>query len=87
MKELDGLKSSIQTLVRRVQELESSTKELKQANNMVSAKLEYQHRSVQQLVSSVKDVSTELDAFADFFSAEYQKVHQRLTRLEEHTGL
>ena len=56
MKGLDKLKSSVQTLVRQVEELEGSTQELKQANSVVSAKLKYQHQSVQQLVASVKDV-------------------------------
>ena len=87
MEAIDKLKSSVHTLVRRVEELEGSTQELKQAHNVMSATLEYQHQSVRQLVSSVKDVSTALDAFADFFSKEYQKVNRRLTRREEHTGL
>ena len=87
MDELLKLQQSFKRLSQQVVNVEERVGEVEKSSRIVTAKLSYLKEGVQELNDSIRAVGDDLDGFVEFFADEQRNVRERLTRLEEHTGL
>ena len=87
MDELLKLQQSFKCLSQQVVSVEERVGEVEKPSRVVTAKLSYLKEGVQELNDSIRVVGDDLDGFVEFFADEQRNVRERLTRLEEHTGL
>lgn len=62
-------------------------KKLRQSINTVNAKVSFLREGVVDLEKSVKELTSDLDAFIEVFVQYKEQVDQRFERIEKHVGL
>ena len=67
--------------------MEEEIKKLKRSINTVNAKVSFLRDGVVDLEKSVKELTTDLDAFIDVFVQHREDVNRRFERIEKHVGL
>lgn len=87
MDEIQKLRKSVGVAVRRLDSLEGRVTEVEKVSRELLAKVSFLKDGVGEVKEAMIDVSADLEAFLDFYADEHRKVNERLSRLEEHTGL
>ena len=87
MDEIQKLRKSVGVAVRRLDSLEGRVTEVEKVSRELLAKVSFLKEGVGEVKEAMIDVSADLEAFLDFYADEHRKVNERLSRLEEHTGL
>lgn len=67
--------------------MEEEIKKLKQSINTVNAKVSFLREGVIDMEKSVKELTTDLDAFIEVFVQYRENVDKRFERIEKHVGL
>ena len=67
--------------------MEEEIKKLKRSINTVNAKVSFLREGVVDLEKSVKELTTDLDAFIEVFVQYREDVNKRFERIEKHVGL
>lgn len=67
--------------------MEEEIKKLKRSINAVNAKVGFLREGVIDLEKSVKELTTDLDAFIEVFVQYREDVNKRFDRIEKHVGL
>ena len=67
--------------------MEEEIKKLKRSINTVNAKVGFLREGVVDLEKSVKELTTDLDAFIEVFVQYREDVNKRFDRIEKHVGL
>lgn len=70
-----------------LEKLRQSIRKVETKVNALDAKVGFLRDSTVELKESVQDMAVDFDAFVEVYTQDWNKVDERLSRLEKHVGL